>query len=445
MIEYRLLDILLAILYFIFIMVWATWIRQKNVKDKPEYAYFSWALLAKLFGAIGVCLIYTLYYSGGDTTLYFESSKVMLRLAEKDMGMFLDVFLGERNAEHYSYFTNETGWPNYYHDGHSFFVVKLMTIVTLIGGQSFISTALVLAFISFAGIWRLYQVLHEYYPDIRKHLAISVLFIPSVVFWGSGILKDTITFSCVGWYTYSFYYLMIRRRIRPSYATQFILASVLLIAIKPYIFFAILPGSMIWFAGTFSSRIQSTGMRLIFTPSLALAGLFLGYIILENMQDQLGVYKFESILEKAVVSQRDQKQEYYGGNSFDIGDFDPNIPSMLSVSHKGVFAGLFRPSLLDVRNIVMFMSALENTYLLILAFFLLLRLKFFGFFRFILKDPMLLFCVLFALFFAFSIGLSTSNFGTLVRLKIPCIPFFVSALFVIRHYYEKASGTKLGV
>jgi len=53
--------------------------------------------------------------------------------------------------------------------------------------------------------------------------------------------------------------------------------------------------------------------------------------------------------------------------------------------------------------------------------------------------------MLFALFFAFSVGLATSNFGSLVRLKIPCIPFYVSGLFILKYLYEKKAKKKLGI
>jgi hypothetical protein len=51
---------------------------------------------------------------------------------------------------------------------------------------------------------------------------------------------------------------------------------------------------------------------------------------------------------------------------------------------------------------------------------------------------------MFSLFFAFSVGLSTPNFGALARLKIPCLPFFVASLFALRHLYEVKTKKKFG-
>ena len=41
---------------------------------------------------------------------------------------------------------------------------------------------------------------------------------------------------------------------------------------------------------------------------------------------------------------------------------------------------------------------------------------------------------IFTIIFAFAIGISTGNFGSLSRYKIPCVPFFASLLLIL--YYQ---------
>jgi hypothetical protein len=43
----------------------------------------------------------------------------------------------------------------------------------------------------------------------------------------------------------------------------------------------------------------------------------------------------------------------------------------------------------------------------------------------------------FAIIFSFAVGITTHNFGTLVRYKIPMYPFFVSGLFILLSYSKK--------
>jgi hypothetical protein len=211
----------------------------------------------------------------------------------------------------------------------------------------------------------------------------------------------------------------------------------LLISIKPYILFALLPGSVLWLTNERLSKVQNKILKSLAAPFFILFGTGLSFLLLSQMGDVLGIYAIDKVLDRAVVVNIDQKQEYYNGSSFDIGHFDADPLSMLSKAHLAIAATLFRPYLWDVRNVVMLMSALENTYILCLTLFLLVRLKVFSFFTLIGANPLLLFSFLFSLFFAFSVGIATSNFGSLVRLKIPCIPFYVAGLFVLKYFYDQ--------
>lgn len=400
-------------------------------QNKLHYQYYAKGLVVKMFGAIGLTLIYVYYYGGGDTVNYYESSLSILNLFPKHPLEASEIILGYTPSEYLSLFDVSTGYPDYWTDKHAFFMVRFTTVFTFFGCGSFIATALILAKISYYGIWKMYEVFVLRFPDFKKELAIAILFIPSVVFWGSGILKDAITIAAVGSYTYFFYHCFINRSFTFRNILGIVLSVYLLIALKPYIFFALLPGSLIWGSNEFAKKIHNKYLRGFFTPLLVLLGSAAGFFILSSMDEQLGLYSIDNVMERAVVVQQDQKQDYYGGHSFDIGDFDATLPSMLSKSHLALAATFFRPYLWEAGNAVMLLSGLENFLILMATIFLLFKLQFFGFFRTIFGQPLLLFAFIFAIFFGFAVGLSTSNFGSLVRLKIPCIPFFAATLLLL--------------
>ena len=177
-------------------------------------------------------------------------------------------------------------------------------------------------------------------------------------------------------------------------------------------------------------------------PFIVIITVGCAYLLLASMGDSLGKFSVDQILEKAVITQRDLKSDYYGGNSFDIGDFDSTLPSILSVSHRALFAGLFRPFITETRNILMFISSLENLALLIFTISLLIRLRVFGFFKYFYVNHLLTFSLIFSLFFSWSVGLSTSNFGSMVRYKIPGLPFFLASLLIIRHLHMKETAAR---
>ena len=53
------------------------------------------------------------------------------------------------------------------------------------------------------------------------------------------------------------------------------------------------------------------------------------------------------------------------------------------------------------------------------------------------SDPILAFCVPFILILAIAIGMTSFNYGALVRYKIPLLPFFGVTIILINYYFEK--------
>ncbi|MDH5610391.1 MAG: hypothetical protein OEY56_13015, partial [Cyclobacteriaceae bacterium] len=118
-----------------------------------------------------------------------------------------------------------------------------------------------------------------------------------------------------------------------------------------------------------------------------------------------------------------------GDGGYDLGVLDGTWQSMIRLLPAAVNVSLFRPYLWEVRNPLMLLAALESTVVIFLTFWAFFyKKRFFSLFR----DPFLVFCLAFALIFAFAVGVSTYNFGTLMRYKIPMYPFYLILLLPIR-------------
>ena len=434
-------DWLLAPFYILIIYIVASNIKNREIKKNPIYKYFLWGLFAKIFGAVCVCLIYVYYYKeGGDTLSYNSDSSAMVKLlfiAPKD---FFTVWLSPLFKEIQSYFTNETGYLMYGRDSDAFMVVRLLIPLKLIGLNSYILTSILMAVVSYTGVWKLYTVFCDYFPQLYKQFALSVLFVPSVFFWGSGMLKDSWTIAAAGWYCYSFYRIFIKRESVIASSVTLAIAAMIMISIKPYIFVALLPGTLLWMIWNRLGRIKNQFLKFFIAPVIVTIGVGIGFFIWSLTSSNLGQYStLDSMLQKAVDASEDLKQDYYGGNAFDLGKFDPTISGVLSKFPVATMTGLFRPFLWEAKNAVMLVSGLENSIILFFVLYILFRKPMVAITG-IFSNPLVLFCLIFAIFFAFSVAISSSNFGSMVRLRIPQIPFFLSGLFIIYHY-QKASIT----
>lgn len=406
---------------------------RKKKEENPIYNYFMLGLLAKIVGGLGVAFVYTIYYPGGDTTEYFRNVIAVQRLAIIDFDSFWLVMTEPPTNSHSYYFNNETGYAVYSRDPKAWAVVKLAFFIVAASLQSFLVTTVLCATISFAGIWRLFNVFATEFPDLKKEMAISFLFIPSVFFWGSGLLKDTFTLSALGFFFSSFYNILVRQEKVFGSIIMLFIAGYIITAIKPYILVGLFPAMILWLVQLNVGKINAKTLRVLAIPFVMMVGIGFAYLIMQFMGDSLAEYQVDSILEKAKVTQRDLKSDYYQGNSFDIGEFDSTLPSILGKFPIATFSAIFRPLIIESNNLVMFFSGLENLILLIFAIRVLILVRFFGIFRFFFRNHLLTFSLFFSIFFAYSVGLSTSNFGSLVRYKIPCIPYFVASMYLIRH------------
>ncbi len=436
MIEYlSIVDFIVVPILVIVIFLVSKSTQLKNIEANPSYKYYLWALFMKLIGGIAVCLIYVFYYGFGDTLNYYNDDVVLLNMLNKSPLVFIQL-LTNPFPELWYYFDDQTGYMFYMADSHAMAVVKITWILCLVTFRSFMGMTILLAWISFFPIWRLYQFFLREFPKLSKEFAISLFFVPSVFFWGSGLLKDTITFSCVCLFASSFGILLTQRKDFIRNIFFIIVSSYLLIWIKPYIFFALLPGSILWFGGVQIFRVNNPLVQSLTTPLLILVSLVSGYFMLNLMSGILGEYSLENVLNKAVVTNLDLKSEYYQGSSFDIGDFDPSVGGILAKMPRAINAALFRPYIWETYNLTMLMSGIENLFMLGFFLYLIIKLRVYNLFRLMFRHRILFFTVYFSIFFAFSVGLTTSNFGSLVRYKIPAIPFFLISLIIISSTYK---------
>lgn len=416
--------------------------KQYNLLKKPYYKYFIPALICKIIGAIGVCLVYSFYYKeGGDTVNYYLGARTYINiLLDGKFESFFNIIsfsngkvhqlISESNTFNELYFSDE--------DSYALFTVVLSVPFCLIGCKSFVVTTILLACVSFIGLWRLYEVFIYQFPHLTKQFAIAIFFVPSVFFWGSGLLKDTYTLSCVGFFTYGIFNYFVRKQKNIKYILTFLLASLIIVFIKPYILLALLPGTIIWINFSKVQNIKNPILKTLFVPIILSLGVATIVSLFVFFGKYLGEYSLDNVLNKAVKTQQDLIRSQYGGNNYDIGAYEPTLSGISSKIPAAINMALFRPYIWNARNPVMLLSGIENLFMLGFSLYILFKVKLTTLFKSLFSHPLLIFSFLFAIFFAFSVGLTTANYGALVRLKIPCIPFYLISLYILFDLNKKS-------
>jgi len=432
-------DLLITPIYLAIILFFAHKFTIKRRRKEKVYKYFLPGLLAKMFGAVSLGLIYFFYYDGGDTVNYHYTACALVDVLLNKPEDFFYLYFGSPKYAEFALINSNYSFTYWVNDTYAYFVSKCFVPFVLVCFKSYMATAILVATVCYLGIWRLFLVFVNEFPKLEKQFTWSILYIPSVVFWGSGIMKDSLSLSAACFYVHGFYWFFTQRRFQTKYLVFLFFGAYMLLSIKPYILFALLPGSIFWFIAMRVTKIKNAFLKVMLAPTLVTVGIVVCVYALQKLGDSLGQYSVEKVIKTASGAQQDLKQSYYGGNTFDIGDYEPTVSGLVSVSHKAIFAALFRPTIFDVRNVVMALSAIENTFILGFCIYLLIKLKFFRFFGLITQHPLVMFSFAFSIFFAFSVGVSISNFGALVRLKIPCIPFFLSSMVILNYMLNESS------
>lgn len=426
------IDALMGPLALLLIMAHAYWYGRKKAKSNDLYKRYFTGAIIKMIGSLGFMAVYIFYYKeGGDTLDYHQNSKSLMNLMYYDFGNFWDV-LWSSKPEYMSYFTGDTGYvlERHFVDPNTFNVARITTFFEVLCGGSYIGTCFLLSYLCYQGLWRLYRVFVEKFTSLRNGLFYAVLLVPSVVFWTGGISKEVYIIAVLGFAVFAIDRIFDMVKNRFVNIIILIMCLYLFISIKPYVFVAFFPAIMAWVVIANIQKISNRALRFLIAPIVTGFSIVLSVFIWYYASSFLGEYaSVDAMIEKALITQQDLQHERYDGSSFDIGAFEPKAEGALRKFPQAVSAGLFRPYIFEAKNVVMLFSSIENLVLVVLALLAMIRPR--KLIRIASTSGIVTMAIVFSMIFAFAIGLSTSNFGALVRLKVPLLPLFFGALFIV--------------
>ena len=420
--DFAVTPIFIILIYGIayFIRPWMT--------DPVNRKYFFPALTVKIIGAIALGFIYQFYYTGGDTFNYHTyGSRIIWETFMDNPADGIRLWWNDKSPDLFQYSSRII----FYHDPNSFPLIRLATFFDLLTFSTYSATALCFSFMSFLGMWYFFQTFYELFPPMHKWFAIAAFFTPSVFFWGSGILKDTIIMACLGFATFQIKRLFIDKRITLISALILLVSLIIAFSIKKYVLLCFVPAVLFWIYSENLFRIKSFITRLILLPTILVLTIFTGFYAIDKIGKNDPRYALDRLAETARITAYDIR--YWtgkdAGSGYTLGELDGSFNSMLRLAPQAINVTLFRPYLWEVKNPLMLLSALESFVL----FFVTILLFVFKPLNFIktFSNPNILFCFIFSITFAFAVGVATFNFGTLVRYKIPMLPFFIVGLALI--------------
>jgi len=185
---------------------------QRFAKPSQENKYFFIGLIAKIVGAIFITLIYNYYYRGGDTNAYFNDGRLLGNLFFHNPRLGLEAFMVSDIGEASDGLSSYLSYFRFAAASDTWITVKFSAIAQIFSLGSFLNAAIFFAFFSYLPTWLLYKKFCQLSPKLVNSFAIAFLFLPSLINWGSGIFKDTITYAGLALLFVTAHNLLIERK-----------------------------------------------------------------------------------------------------------------------------------------------------------------------------------------------------------------------------------------
>jgi hypothetical protein len=306
-------------------------------------------------------------------------------------------------------------------------MTAIVTFIELVVNDSLYGTALVITFLSFFAQLTLYQVARESFTErYRVRMLFAILLLPSVVFWSSGIVKESFALAGVCLLTFAMHRFGGRRFVMGLAAG---IVGVLLTGLtKAYFLFVFAIAAGVWvywrYAVHVEGRFRLRPIHLVIGGLLAIGGV----IILGQIFPR---YSFTNIGPE-VARMQGFGSTIRGGSGYAIGDANAiTLGGQLAFAPIGLVYALFRPFIFEMSNIPMAASALEAAFLSVALLRLVWARRWGDTWRMLTSSPMLVYSIVFTVGVAVAVGIATTNLGTLVRYRMPILPFYALVLFVL--------------
>lgn len=400
-------------------------------KSGSHYKYFIPGFLIKTFGAIVFGLIYIYYYKAGDTFLYERGARIMSEtFLESPSDYFRLLFSSSGDLPFdLQEFSSRILYSNTLEE---WFMVKLLSPLSFLSFHSYLVLTLFMSTIAFIGGWKLLLVFREIIPHKEKYAFWAVFLVPSVAFWGGGVMKDTVTLVCLNYLIYVLYFTLSKGEFKLPRIILSLVSVYLIFKLKSYILIAFLPTIIFFIYYLYQSKIKSSFIRSIFRPVALLVVFGVILVALTNVSELSQKYDVEQL--EGSVKGFHSWHTSQGGSVYSLGDVEISPIGILSKIPAALNVTFFRPYFWEYSNPVILLSAAESfavfiLFILVIWYSGLRPLKY-------LKDQHLLKgLIFFILIFGFAVGFTAYNYGALARYKTPVMCNFV---FILLYVYDRA-------
>lgn len=368
-------DLFYTILFFLISLGFANQVLER--KDIMYRKALRWLIVFHF--VMGIIFYFFTRNGGGDAWTYWMNAKEM---------------------------TDEQFQYNITHELGTYFIEAINYIPVHYLGVSFFANTMFFAMLGSFGVSCFYTVILKLIPFntiIYGYKAFpTLLFLPNMHFWSSGVGKDTLMYMCVGMFVYAMIHPFKR-------ILWIVIAALLAYAIRPHVvLFMAFSFGIVYLFG----KELSTSRKIFFTILFATISVMI-------LPAVMSFVKIDNLTVETISARADNQSELLkvgSGSGVDISSYP--IPLKM-------FTFIFRPLFFDAHNVTSLLASFENFILLIITIKA-LRFKPIATYKAapnIIK-AVLIFLLIGSLLFSITLG----NLGLMIRMRNMFLPGLVMYL-----------------
>lgn len=383
-----------------------------GVDDRIIFSTFS---LLKISCGVLMGFLYWSYYGAGDIIFFYEQAQALFQYFQTNRISFSEWIgfapLSLSQAE----FSAQS-------EPRTFFFVRLISFLYAFTQGNYWVMSIYFSFFAGLATWAFAHELARLSKENKYAIYTALLFIPSITFWSSGLLKESLMTIAI----YALGFSTLKWKANPKkwpYVIPVILCVYILWKVKYYVPITLLPIlilTLIFFKGKFLGQYTFPKRLGLYFSFLIVGGLSIAFI---HPVFHTGLF-FEllKISHDAIAHNSTEALIHFKQTESDVQFFIHNLPLAWST-------GIFRPFIWEAFSAFSLVWAMEKavfTLLVITAFIFSFKVKFSQAEKWWGIAILIYVSVLSSI-----ITLATPNFGTLIRYEVAYMPFLWLLILII--------------
>ncbi len=330
------------------------------------------------------------------------------RLLITNPGAFCKSILYSPYQDSYGNYFNAVG--SYWNDLRNNLLTKTLAICNIFSRGDYYINSLFFNCLGFWGHWAFFSLFRQVYPGKKYTLIFTCFLIPSLLFYTSGIHKDLVVFSCLGFFVKAMYDLAHSSSFRYKHLLQITISFIVLLLIRNFLAMLLIPltASYYW-----------TEKRK-WNPLISFSGILIILLIYTFFADQFQI----GISPVSIIAQRqyDFMQLRVAHSSLHLTPLSPGFAGIVANFPEAINHAFLRPYPWEASSVFALLLSIELwSFLILLLIGMIKKITLFG-----RPRPIIIYGLLIAVLMFIITGYIIPNSNSIIRYKSLYLPLFIT-------------------